>query len=38
MFSSEKILEEYQKVCLKINGKQTAKLRSASIKFKNHFK
>ena len=31
-------MEEYQKVYLKINGKQNAKLRSGSIKFKNHFK
>ena len=26
-----------QETCLKINGKQTVKLRSSSIKFKNHF-
>ena len=37
-FSSEKVLEEHQKVCLKINGKQSVKLKSGSIKFKNHFK
>ena len=37
-FSSEKVVEEHQKVCLKINGKQNLKLRSGSIKFKSHFK
>ena len=37
-FSSEKVLEEHQKACLKINRKQIMKLRSGSIKFKNHFK
>ena len=34
-FSSER---EHKEVFLKINGKQTVKLRSGSIKFKNHFK
>ena len=37
-FSSEKVLEEHKKVCLKINGKQSVKLRSGSINFKNHSK
>ena len=37
-FSSEKVLEKHQKVCLKINGTQSVKLRSGSIKFKNNFK
>ena len=30
-FSRKKVLEEHQKVCLKINGKQRVKLRSGSI-------
>ena len=34
-FSSERVLREHKKVCLIINGKQTFKLRSGSIKFKN---
>ena len=34
-FSSER---EHKEAFLKINGKQTVKLRSGSIKFKNHFK
>ena len=29
---------KHQEVCLKINGKQTVKLRSGSNKFKNNFK
>ena len=29
---------EHKKTCLEINSKQTVKLRSGSIKFKNHFK
>ena len=37
-FDSEKVLQEYKKVCLKINSKQSVKLRSGSIKFKNYFK
>ena len=37
-FSSEKIFQDHRKVCLKINGKQNVKLRSASIKFNNYFK
>ena len=37
-FSSEKVLQEHKKVCLKINGKQSIKLRNGSIKFKNYFK
>ena len=37
-FSSERVLAERNETCLKINGKQTVKLRSGLIKFKNHFK
>ena len=37
-FSSEKILVEHKKSFLKINGKQNLKLKSGSIKSKNHFK
>ena len=37
-FSSEKVLQEHKKVCLKINGKQSVKLKSGSIKFKNNLK
>ena len=33
-----KLLLKHQEVCLKINGKQTVKLRSGSNKFKNNFK
>ena len=36
--SSEKVLPEHENVCLKINGKQSVKLRSGSIKFQNCFK
>ena len=32
------MLIEHKETCLKINGKPSAKLRSGSIKFKNHFK
>ena len=38
MRSSENDLQEHKKVCLKINCKQTVKLRSGSTKFKNYFK
>ena len=31
-------MEEHKKVCLKINSKQSIKLRSGSIKFNNYFK
>ena len=31
-------MAEHKKTCFKINGKQTVKLRSGSIKFKNHFR
>ena len=31
-------MAKHKETCLKINGKQIAKLRSGSIKFKNHFK
>ena len=37
-FSSKRVLVELKETCLKINGKQTVKFRSSSIKFKNHFK
>ena len=37
-FSSKRVLVEHKEICLKINGKQTAKLRSGLIKFKNLFK
>ena len=37
-FSSERVLIEHKKTRLIINGKQSVKLRSVSIKFKNHFK
>ena len=37
-FSYEKILIKHKENCLKINGKQSIKLKSGSIKFKNHFK
>ena len=37
-FSNERVLAEYKETCLKINGKQTLKLRIGSIKFKNCFK
>ena len=34
-FSSERILVEREEICLKINGKQTVKLKRGFIKFKN---
>ena len=37
-FSSERVLVEHKETCLKINGKQSVKLRSGSIKFKIHFR
>ena len=37
-FSSEKIVLEHKENCLIINGKQTAKLKTGSISFKNYFK
>ena len=37
-FSSGKILIEHKENCLVINGKQSAKLKSGSISFKNYFK
>ena len=36
-FSSEKVLQGHKEICLVINGKQSVKLRSGLIKFKNHF-
>ena len=37
-FSSERVLEEHGETCLKTNAKPTLKLRSGSVKYKNHFK
>ena len=37
-FSSEKILIKNKKNCLVINGKQSFKLKSDSVSFKNYFK
>ena len=37
-FSSQNVLTEHKEVCLKINGKQTVKLSSGSIKFTDYFK
>ena len=37
-FSSEKVLVEHGKACLKINGKQIVNLKRGSIKFRNQFK
>ena len=37
-FGSEKVLQKHKEVFLIINGIQSIKLRSCSIKFKNHFK
>ena len=37
-FSGEKVLIKHKKVCFKINGKQSIKFRSGSIKLKNNFK
>ena len=37
-FSSEKVLIEHKENCLIINGKQSVKLKSDSISFKNYFK
>ena len=31
-------MQEHKEACLKINSKQSVKLRSVSIKFKNNFK
>ena len=36
--SSERILMKHKKICLEINGKQSAKLESGTIKFKDYFK
>ena len=38
IFSSKKVLQKNKKVCLKINRKQSMKLRGSPIKFKNYFK
>ena len=37
-FNSEKVLIEYKENCLIMNGKQSVKLKSGSISFKNYFK
>ena len=37
-FSSEKVLIEHKEICLIMNGKQSVKLKSGSISFKNYFK
>ena len=37
-FSSEKVLIEHKENCLMINGKQSVRLKSGSISFKNYFK
>ena len=37
-FSSKKVWQKHKENCLKINGKQSVKLKSDSIKVKNHFK
>ena len=37
-FSSERVLIKHKKNCLVINGKQSVKLKTGTIKFKNHFK
>ena len=36
-FSSEKVLQDHKEICLVINGKQSVKLKSGLIKFKNYF-
>ena len=36
--SSERVLIEHKETCLKTNGRQTVKLKSDLIKFKNYFK
>ena len=35
-FSSESVLVEHKKICLKINGRQTIKLKSGLAEFKNY--
>ena len=37
-FSSEKVLQEHKENCLVINGKESVKLKSGSVSFKNYFK
>ena len=37
-FSSERILVEHEEICLKINGKQTVKLKRGFIELKNYFR
>ena len=37
-FSSEKVLIEHKENCLITNGKESVKLKSGSISFKNYFK
>ena len=38
LFSSEGVLVEHGETCLKINGKQSLKLKNGSIEFKNNLK
>ena len=38
MFTSERVLIKHNEKCFIINGKQSVKLKSGSIEFKNHFK
>ena len=37
-FNSKRVLVEHKENCLKINDKQSVKLKSCSIEYKNHFK
>ena len=37
-FSSKNVLTEHRKVCLSINGPQSVRLETGTIKFKNYFK
>ena len=37
-FSSERFLVEHKEICLKINAKETVKLKSGFIEFKNYFR
>ena len=37
-FSSKNVLTEQKEDCLSINGKQSVKLKKATIEFENHFK
>ena len=37
-FSRERVLMKHREICLEINGKQSVKLESGTIRFKNYFK